>query len=108
MPKEQLDFPCLLINAFTHFEIELGTETPSVGKESFGSTPINRMFLLKNDIDKIMHDESKVEEEARLKKTHHGKILGGKRKKADNKGEDTVPISSDSEERTSRKTNNKE
>ena len=98
----------MLTKVFTHFGIELGTETPSVGKESFGSTSINRMFLPRNYIDKIMHDESKVEEEARLKKTHHGKILGGKRKKADNKGEDTVPINSDSEERTSRKTNNKE
>jgi len=108
MPKEQLDFPCLLINAFTHFEIELGTETPSVVKESFGCASINRIFLPRNDIDKIMHGESKAEKEARLKKTHHGKIPGGKRKKADIKREDTVPISSDSKERSSRKTNKKE
>jgi len=43
-----------------------------------------------------------------LKKTHHGKIPGGKRKKADIKKEDTVPISSDSEERIIRKVNKKE
>ena len=55
-----------------------------------------------------MHDESKAEEKARLKKTHHEKIPGGKRKKADIKGEDIVPISSDSEEKISRKINKKE
>jgi len=52
--------------------------------------------------DKIINGESKVEEEARLKKTHHGKIPGGKRKKAVIKEEDIVPISSDSEKRISR------
>ena len=71
----------MLTKVFAHFGVELGTETPYVEKESFGSAPINRMFLLKNDIDKIMHGESKAVEEARLKKTHHGKIPGGKRKK---------------------------
>ena len=58
--------------------------------------------------DKIINGESKVEEEARLKKTHHGKIPGGKSKKADIKEEDTVSISSNSKERISRKTNKKE
>jgi len=108
IPREQLGFPCLLTKVFTHFGIEPGNETPSVGKESFGSASINKMFLPKNDIDKIMHGESKAEEEARLKKAHHEKIPSEKRKKADTKGEDTVPISSDSEERTSRKINKKE
>ena len=55
-----------------------------------------------------MNGESKVEEEARLKKTHHGKIPGGKRKKADIKEEDTVHVSSDSEEKISKKANKKE
>ena len=55
-----------------------------------------------------MHGESKAEEEAMLKKTRHRKITGGKKKKADIKREDIVPISSDSEERTSRKINKKE
>ena len=100
-PREQLRLPCLLTKVFTHFGIKLGTEIPSVGKESFGSASINRIFLPRNDFDKIMHGEPKAEEETRLKKTYHGKIPGGKRKKVDNKGEDYVPISFDSEERIS-------
>ena len=45
MPYEQLSFPCLLTNVFTHYGIELGSETSSLGKESFGPAFINRMFL---------------------------------------------------------------
>jgi len=55
------------------------------------------MLLWRNNFDKIINGESKAEEEARLKKTHHRKILGEKRKKADIKKEDTVLVSSDSE-----------
>ena len=44
VPHEQLGFPYLLTKVFTHFEIEHGTKTPSLGKESFGSASINRMF----------------------------------------------------------------
>jgi len=43
-----------------------------------------------------------------LKKTHHGKIPGGKRKKADTKEEETFPVSSDSKEKISRKANKRE
>ena len=93
---------------FIHFEIELGTETPSMVKESFGSASINRMFLPRNNFDEIMNGESKAEEEVRLKKTHHEKIPGRKRKKADIKEEDTVPVSSDSEEKISKTTNKRE
>ena len=60
IPREQLGFPCLLTKVFTHFGIEPGNETPSVGKESFRFASINRMFFLRNDIDKIMHGESKA------------------------------------------------
>ena len=58
MPREQLGFFCLLTKVFTHFGIELGTETPSMGKESFGSSSINRIFLLRNDFNKIMNGET--------------------------------------------------
>jgi len=57
MPHEQLEFPCLLTKVFTHFGIELGTETPSLGKESFGSASINRTFLPRNDFNEIMNGE---------------------------------------------------
>ena len=66
------------------------------------------MFLPKNDFNKIMNGEAIAEEEARLKKTHHGKIPGGKRKKIDTKEEEVVPVSSGSEEETSRKGNKRE
>jgi len=102
------DFSCSLTKVFTHFGIELVTETPSIEKESFGSASINKIFLPRNNFDKIMNGESKAEKEARLKKTHHEKIPGGKKKKADIKEEDIIPISSDSEERISRKANKKE
>ena len=70
----------LLTKVFTHFGTELGTETPSLGKESFGFSSINKMFLLRNDSNKIINGETVAEEEARLKKTHYEKIQGGKRK----------------------------
>ena len=60
MPREQLGFPCLLTKVFTYFGIELETETPSVGKERFRSTSVNRMFLPRNDFDKIVNGESKA------------------------------------------------
>ena len=88
-------------------ELSLGLK-PISGKESFGYASINKMFLPRNDFDKIMHGESKAEEETRLKKTHHEKIPGEKRKKADIKRKDTVPICSEYEERTSKKPNKKE
>ena len=66
---------------FTHFEIELGIETPSLGKENFGSASINIIFLPINDFDKIMNCETKAEEEARLKKTHHEKYQVEKERK---------------------------
>ena len=106
-PYEQLGFPCLLIKVFTHFGIELGTKIVSMGKESFGSASVNRMFLPINDFDKIMNGESKAEDEARLKKTHFRKLPGGKRKKANIKEEDNIPVSSNSEGKISRKTNKK-
>ena len=55
-----------------------------------------------------MNGETKAEEEARLKKTHHGKIPSGKRKKVDIKEEETIPTSSDSEEKINRKVNKRE
>jgi len=44
VPCEQLSFPYLLTKVFTHFGIELGTETPSLGKESLESASINSFF----------------------------------------------------------------
>ena len=44
------------------------------------------MFLLRNDIDKIMHGESKAEKEARLKKTHMKKYHVGKESKQISRG----------------------
>jgi len=38
---------------FMHFETDLTSETPSFGKEGFGSATINRMFLLRNEFNKI-------------------------------------------------------
>ena len=52
-----------------------------MGKESFVSAFINRIFLPRNDFNKIMNGETKAEEEARLKKTHHEKISIGKERK---------------------------
>jgi len=58
----------------------LGLKLP-LGKESFGFASIKRMFLPRKDFNKIMNRETKAKEEVRLKKTHHVKIPGGKRKK---------------------------
>ena len=55
-----------------------------------------------------MNCETKTEEEARWKKTHHGKIPGGKIKRADIKEEYIIPVSSDSEKKISRKANKRE
>ena len=65
MPCEQLAFPCLLTKVHV-FEIDLTPKTPSFGKESFGFATINRMFLLRNDFNKIENGETEEEEVARL------------------------------------------
>ena len=52
-PSEQLDFPYLLTKVFMYYGIKLGTETLSLGKESFGSASINRMLLPRHDLIKL-------------------------------------------------------
>jgi len=103
VPCELLSFPCLLTKVFTHYGIELGTETSTLGKENFRSTSINRIFLPRNDFNKIMNGETIAEEEARLKKTHHGRIPGGKRKKVNIQEEEVIFVSYGSEVETSEK-----
>ena len=59
MAREQLAFPCLLTKVFMHYEIDLTSETPSFGKESFGSATVNRMFLPRNDFNKLQMEKLK-------------------------------------------------
>ena len=97
VPCELLSFPCLLTKVFTHYGIEIGTEISSLGKENFESTSINRIFLLRNDFNKIMNGETIVKKEAKVKKTHHEKIPRGKRKKVDKEEDESVEVLSGSE-----------
>ena len=97
MPCEQLAFPCLLTKIFMHYEINLTAETSSVGMESFGSSTINRMFLPRNDFNKIANEETEEEKDARLKKHHHGQIARGKKKKIDIEEKEAKNVSSGSQ-----------
>ena len=101
MSHKQLSFSYLLIKVFTHYGIGLGTETPH--KESLGFTSINRIFLPRNNFNIIMNGGTKAEEDARLKKTHHGRIPGGKRKKVNIQEEEVIFVSYGSEVETSEK-----
>ena len=65
VPREQLDFPYLIIKVFTYYEIELDTN-PSLDKESFGPSTINKMFLPRHNFHETINGQTEAAEDARL------------------------------------------